>query len=38
MELSLCLFWAQLLGILSWQVFNTPFSAVEAESSGVFFN
>lgn len=38
MELSLCLFWAQLLGILSQQLFNTPSSAVEVEISGVFFN
>lgn len=38
MELSLCLFWAQSLGVLSWQLFNTPSSAVEAEISGIFFN
>lgn len=38
MELSLCLFWAQSLGVLSWQLFNTPSSAVEAEISRVFFN
>lgn len=37
MELSLCLFWAQLLGILSWQIFNTPSSTVEIEISGGIF-
>lgn len=33
-----CLFWAQLLGKLSWQVLNTPSSAVGIEIIGIFFH
>ena len=36
MELSLCLFWAQFPGIASRQLFNTPSSAVEIRSRGIF--
>lgn len=32
-----CLFWAQLLGKLSWQILNTPSSAVAIEIIGIFF-
>lgn len=38
MELSLCLFWAQLPGAVSQPLLNTPSSAVETEIEGVFFN
>lgn len=38
MELSLCLFRAQLPGTASRQLFNTPSSAVETEIERVFFN